>query len=143
MIPKSVSIAHYHSCLSTTNKTNFRYSLIFFPFGIILSLNFKKYICFIFQGILWYRCLWKVTLYEKYEHGMSYDHRWYVRLIDPYHPTTWWSLNLIESKSSKIAESSFGYLKLCSLIVQRRKNPKKQAIGEKSQNLFFQGEFTT
>ena len=30
-----------------------------------------------------------------------------------------------------------------SLIVQCQKNPKKQPIGEKSQNLFFQGEFTT
>ena len=46
-------------------------------------------------------------------------------------------------KSPRIAESRFGYLKVCSLIVQCQKNPKKQAIGEKSQNLFFLGEFTT
>ena len=46
-------------------------------------------------------------------------------------------------KAPRIAESRFGYLKVCSSIVQCQKNPKKQAIGEKSQNLFFQGEFTT
>jgi len=46
-------------------------------------------------------------------------------------------------KSPRIAESRFGHLKVCSSIVQCQKNPKKQVIGEKSQNLFFQGEPTT
>ena len=31
-------------------------------------------------------------------------------------------------KSARIAESIFGYLKVCKLIVQCQKNPKKQAI---------------
>ena len=32
--------------------------------------------------------------------------------------TTWWGLNLIERKSSRIAESGFEYLRVCSFIVQ-------------------------
>ena len=31
--------------------------------------------------------------------------------------TTWWGLNLIENKSSRIAESGFEYLRVCSFIV--------------------------
>ena len=31
--------------------------------------------------------------------------------------TTWWGLNLIEKKSSRIAESEFGYLRVCNLII--------------------------
>ena len=38
-------------------------------------------------------------------------------LID-YRVTTWWGLNLIERKSSRIAESGFQYLRVCSFIVQ-------------------------
>ena len=45
---------------------------------------------------------------------------WYASLI----LTTWWGLNLIERKSSRIAESRFQYLRVCSFIVQSQWNPK-------------------
>ena len=32
--------------------------------------------------------------------------------------TAWWGLNLIERKSSRIAESGFEYLRVCSFKVQ-------------------------
>ena len=48
-----------------------------------------------------------------------------------------------QKKSPRIAENRFGYLEVCSLKIQCQKNPKEQAIGEKSQNLVFRSEFTT
>ena len=47
---------------------------------------------------------------NKYGEGM------HVCTIKPH--TTWWGLNIIEKKSSRIAESGFEYLRVCSFIVQ-------------------------
>ena len=62
----------------------------------------------------------------------SYDElRWFAN-----RRTTWWGLNLIEKKSSRIAESGFEYLRVCSFKVQSQWNPKTEPLWEKSRNIF-------
>ena len=74
---------------------------------------------------------WKITLNHVTLRCMFKQH------------TTWWGLNLIEKKSSRIAESWFVYLRACSSIIYSQQNPKTEPLWEKSLNLFWRGEFAS
>ena len=82
--------------------------------GIIISAALtmpRKNMNLPFSIRMYWRNLWQSTVIEQniYEN--------IIIKIGSSH-TTWWGLNLIERKSSRIAESGFEYLRVCSFIVQ-------------------------